>query len=146
MKSYKISIVLVILIYVLSGCGTTHIETQLTDAKGALPRCFCVEGKRYYFYGRQSQSTPKGEELRAVINTYTGENRILPTKDGETNFKEAIGCACVIDGEQLYIQIDEKWYETVSEETVKKMSEEASKKASLEAENSAITTDSDLAY
>ena len=93
MKPYKISIVLVILIYMLSGCGTTHIETQTADSKGALPRCFCLEGKLYFFYG-----------------------------------------ACVIDGEQIYIQIDEKWYETISEETVKKMSEEASKKASLEAE------------
>lgn len=134
MKPYKISIVLVILIYMLSGCGTTHIETQTADSKGALPRCFCLEGKLYFFYGRQSKSTPKGEELGAVINTYTGENRILPTKDGETNFKEAIGCACVIDGEQLYIRIDEKWYETISEDMFKKMSEEASKKASLEAE------------
>lgn len=99
----------------------------------ALPRCFRIDGKMYYFYGKKAEFTPEGKDPETGITVYTGANRIAPSKDGESNFEEAIGARCVLAAGEAYIMIGGEWYETVSEDTAKKMSEEAREKASREA-------------
>ena len=99
----------------------------------ALPRCFRLAGKVYYFYGKKAGFVPEGTDPGAGITVYTGANRIAPSKDGESNFEEAVGAKCVFANGEAYIEIGGEWYETVSEDTVKKMSEEAKEQASREA-------------
>ena len=99
----------------------------------ALPRCFRLAGKMYYFYEKKAGFVPEGKDPDTGITVYTGANRIAPSKDGESNFKEAVGAKCVLADGEAYIEIGGEWYETVSEDTMKKMAEEAKEQASREA-------------
>ena len=102
-------------------------------AADALPRCFRLAGKTYYFYGKKAGFAPEGTAPETGITVYTGANRIAPSKDGESNFEEAVGAKCVLADGEAYIEIGGEWYETVSEDTMRKMSEEAKEQASREA-------------
>lgn len=118
---------------IMSEAAAAETSAKVVAGGDALPRCFRLAGKMYYFYGKKAGFVPEGKDAGTGITVYTGANRIAPSKDGESNFEEAVGAKCVLAEGEVYIEIDGEWYETVSEDTVKKMSEEAKEQASREA-------------
>ncbi len=118
---------------IMSEAAAAETSAKVVAEGDALPRCFRLAGKMYYFYGKKAGFVPEGKDAGTGITVYTGANRIAPSKDGESNFEEAVGAKCVLAEGEAYIEIGGEWYETVSEDTVKKMSEEAKEQASREA-------------
>lgn len=118
---------------IMSEAAAAEASAKVVAGGDALPRCFRIEGKTYYFYGKKAGFAPEGKDPETGITVYTGANRIAPSKDGESNFEEAVGAKCVLAGDEVFIKIGSEWYETVSEDTMKKMAEEAREQASREA-------------
>lgn len=118
---------------IMSEAAAAEASAKVVAGGDALPRCFRIEGKTYYFYGKKAASVPEGKDPEIGITACTGEIRIMPSKDGESNFEEAVGAKCVLAGDEVFIKISGEWYETVSEDTMKKMAEEAREQASREA-------------
>ncbi len=118
---------------IMSEAAAAETSAKVVAEGDALPRCFRLAGKMYYFYGKKAGFAPEGKDPGTGITVYTGANRIAPSKDGESNFEEAVGAKCVLAEGEAYIEIGGEWYETVSEDTMKKMAEEAKEQASREA-------------
>ncbi len=120
--------------YAIMNAAAAAETSARTAAEGDTPpRCFRLAGKTYYFYGKKAASVPEGKDPEIGLTACTGEIRIMPSRDGESNFEEAVGAKCVLAGDEVFIKIGSEWYETVSEDTMKKMAEEAREQASREA-------------